>query len=93
MNFETAKEYIEYLDEQTGESWSNSTDELADIMEDYAKMYHIRQLKLLNTSNIKGLLPLDSVIVNAKALQELKDWAYSNVQPHDDECHDIISRL
>ena len=38
-------------------------------------------------------LPIDSVIVSAKALQELKDWAYSNVQPHDDECHDIISRL
>ena len=38
-------------------------------------------------------IPINSVIVNAKVLEELKGWAYSNVQPHDDECHDIISRL
>ena len=54
MKFETAKEYIEYLDEQSGESWSNATDELADVMEDYAKMYHERQLKLLGIANVVG---------------------------------------
>jgi hypothetical protein len=52
MNFKTAKEYIEYLDEQSGESWSNATEELADVMENYAKMYHERQLKLLGIANV-----------------------------------------
>jgi len=47
IKFETAEEYIKYLDKISGESWSNATDELADVMEDYAKMYHKRQLKLL----------------------------------------------
>jgi hypothetical protein len=54
MEFETAKEYIEHLDKQLGESWSNSTDELVDVMEDYAKMYHERQLKLLGMSDVVG---------------------------------------
>lgn len=54
MKFKTAKEYIEYLDEQSGESWSNATDELADIMEDYAKMYHEYQLKLLDIADVVG---------------------------------------
>ena len=54
MDFKTAKKYIEYLDEQSGESWSNSTDELADAMEDYAKMYHQAQLKLLGIGGVVG---------------------------------------
>ena len=52
MKFETAKEYIEYLDEQSGESWSLATDELADAMEDYAEMYHERKLKLLGIADV-----------------------------------------
>lgn len=54
MKFETAKEYIKYLDEKSGESWSNATNELADAMEDYAKMYHERQLKLLGIAGVVG---------------------------------------
>jgi len=54
MKFKTAREYIEYLDEQSGESWSNATNELADVMEDYAKMYHERQLKLLGRADTVG---------------------------------------
>jgi hypothetical protein len=54
MNFKTAKEYIEYLDEQYGESWSNATEKLSDVMEDYAKIYHERQLKLLGIANVVG---------------------------------------
>jgi len=54
MKFKTAKEYIEYLDEQSGEGWSNATNELADVMEDYAEMYHERQLKLLGIANVVG---------------------------------------
>ena len=49
LNEMNAKEYIEYIDSESGESWSNSTDEIADVMEDYAKMYHEQQLKLLST--------------------------------------------
>ena len=45
MEFNTAKEYIEYLDAQFGEVWSDSIDGLADAMEDYAKMYHKRKLE------------------------------------------------
>ena len=52
MKFKTPKEYIEYLDEQSGESWSNVTDELADAMGDYAKMYHEHELKLLGMANV-----------------------------------------
>ena len=54
LNEMTAKEYIEYIDSQSGESWSNSTDEIADVMEDYAKMYHEQQLKLLSTPDAAG---------------------------------------
>jgi hypothetical protein len=54
IKFETAEEYIKYLDKISGESWSNATDELADVMEDYAKMYHKRQLKLLGMVDVVG---------------------------------------
>lgn len=38
MKFNTALEYIEWLDSQSGENWSDDTETLAQVMEDYAAM-------------------------------------------------------
>ena len=38
MKTKTAKEYIDWIDEQSGEYWSTDTEMIAQIMEDYAKM-------------------------------------------------------
>ena len=56
----------------------------AQIITDYVK-------ELQDTLN--NLTSSSRIMVSSKALEELKSWAYNNVQPHDDECHDIISRL
>jgi len=48
----TAKEYIEFID-QHGQEWSNDSNKIADVMEDYAKMYHEHQLKLLDIADIE----------------------------------------
>lgn len=70
-NFKSAKEYIEYLDVQSGEGWSNLTDELAQAMEDYARIYYKNQIKLMGVSRevideeiIKSLEGEDNYIIN-----------------------------
>ena len=45
MKFKKAEDYIKYLDEQSGEAWSNDNELLADAMQDYAKMYHEQIVK------------------------------------------------
>ena len=59
MKFNSALEYIEYVDSQSGESWSISNDTLADVMEDYAKMYHEMQVNKVASSQpiIESRLP------------------------------------
>ena len=52
MEVNNAKDYIEILD-AAGESWSNDNDALSDAMEDYAKMYHQAQLKLLGIADVR----------------------------------------
>ena len=77
MKFETAIEYIEYLDKQSGESWSNATNELADAMEDYAKMYHERKLKLLGIADVGNSLPsAKEVYDNCDTMhfEDFKEW-------------------
>jgi len=51
IEFNSASEYIKYLDEQGGVAWSTTTDGIVDVMEDYAKMYHKRKLKLSRVGN------------------------------------------
>jgi len=43
-----AIEFCKILDEELGEYWSNDYDELPEKMEEYAKIYHEQQLKILN---------------------------------------------
>ncbi len=52
MEFNTALEYINWIDAQSGESWSNDTSQLSDVMEDYARMYHKKRMEeLISISN------------------------------------------
>lgn len=45
LDFDNVKAYIEYLDNQVGESWSNDTEAITEVMEDFAKMKNEKLLK------------------------------------------------
>ena len=42
-----AIEFCKKLDNEFGETWSNDYQELPEKMEEYAKIYHEQQLKIL----------------------------------------------
>lgn len=54
MQFNTALEYINWIDEQSGESWSDDTSQLSDVMEDYARMYHKKRMEELTQISNDG---------------------------------------
>ena len=50
-----------------------------------------KSLNIINSSD-SGRVG-KQVMVNADSLELLKEWAYNNVKPYDEECHDIIDNL
>ena len=50
MKFDTAIEYIEYLDRGSDGTWSNDSERIAEIMEDYAAM----KVKACGISPVSG---------------------------------------
>lgn len=52
MKFKTAKEYIEWIDKQSGEVWSNDNDLLSEVMEDYTNMRIKQELSKLHQPTV-----------------------------------------
>lgn len=66
MKYKTAKEYIWHIDSTLGESWSDDTEKIADIMEDYAKMYYENKLELLGVMDIHHIINRNKKFTNEK---------------------------
>jgi hypothetical protein len=54
MEFETAIDYINWIDKQSGEGWSDDTLQLAEVMEDYANMRVKQELSKLHQPTVIG---------------------------------------
>jgi hypothetical protein len=52
MEFETAIDYINWIDKQSGEGWSDDTLQLAEVMEDYANMRVKQELSKLHQPTV-----------------------------------------